>query len=377
MRSRWCRRPETDRAGFGTCDRPLASLVSLSSSLSAGWPCTCASFRASSSRLLKIATLFRQDATVCWRRASDYRFLARTHSRRALGVWRKGQKSSNSDSFHGSSWESMLDGILYHSKLTTRCILRFIQKFAIQPSQEVAHTTSAELKKHDTDAFQNLRCNQFSQKRQNNEMRQLLHVPCNSRDHRTVRVTGNSLRTKEHDVYDPLHQHPAAPMKEENILGCPSVLEDNVVSASQEHEEAICSGHTQSRSKKRLPLSEKFDSDCLHMNDKTKPVQKSDANIGRMTQRQYQRKIVRQNQETPLRILTLCIPNGTEDGTCFNNYDVFLSSETTVGHQFSRRKIQKLQMTPPRSPRDSPVEQATSRLLQDLSTPKRRLERRS
>ena len=76
-------------------------------------------------------------------------------------------------------------------------------------------------------------------------MRQLLHVPCNSRDHRTVRVIGHPLRSKEHEVYDPLHQHPAASIREKNILGRLSVLEEHVVSVAQEHEEGICSCYNQ------------------------------------------------------------------------------------------------------------------------------------
>ena len=77
----------------------------------------------------------------CWRRALDCRFLARTHSRRALGVWRRGRKSSNSDSFHRSSWDSVRGGLLYHSHLaTTESAIH--PEAAIQPSQEVANTTS-------------------------------------------------------------------------------------------------------------------------------------------------------------------------------------------------------------------------------------------
>ena len=63
MRRRWCRRPETTRADFGTGVGSFSSLVSLSSSLTAGWPRTRATTRASFSRLLEFVQLFRQAAT--------------------------------------------------------------------------------------------------------------------------------------------------------------------------------------------------------------------------------------------------------------------------------------------------------------------------
>ena len=49
-----------------------------------------------------------------------------------------------------------------------------------------ARTASAEPRNHETSAFRH-----SSQQRKNIEMRQLLHVPCNSRDHRTVHVIGH------------------------------------------------------------------------------------------------------------------------------------------------------------------------------------------
>ena len=58
---RWCRRPETTCAGFGTNSGLFSSLVSLSSSLPAGWPCTRAPSRVSSTRLFDAATCFRRD----------------------------------------------------------------------------------------------------------------------------------------------------------------------------------------------------------------------------------------------------------------------------------------------------------------------------
>ena len=63
-------------------------------------------------------------------------------------------------------------------------------------------------------------------------MMQVLHVSCNSTDHRTVRVIGHFLRAKEHEVFDQFHHRTAAYMKK------------NSLDAAQEHEEVICSGHT-------------------------------------------------------------------------------------------------------------------------------------
>ena len=56
--------PETTRADFGTGHGSFSSLVSLSSSLPAGWPSTRALSRASTSRLLEFITLFTKNATV-------------------------------------------------------------------------------------------------------------------------------------------------------------------------------------------------------------------------------------------------------------------------------------------------------------------------
>ena len=63
IRNRCCCRPDTTRADFGTGRGPLSSLVSLSSSLPAGWPCTRSTSRVSSSRLFETATFFRQDTS--------------------------------------------------------------------------------------------------------------------------------------------------------------------------------------------------------------------------------------------------------------------------------------------------------------------------
>ena len=93
----------------------------------------------------------------CWRRAPDCRVRAKTHSRRALGVWRRSEKSSNSDSLHRSLWDSLRDGLLYHSQLTTTSSATH-PEVAIQPSQEAAHTTSVEPKRRDLSDFQILWC---------------------------------------------------------------------------------------------------------------------------------------------------------------------------------------------------------------------------
>ena len=68
----------------------------------------------------------------CWRWASDCRFLVRILSRRALGVRKMGPKSSNSDS-HQTTTESAIH-----------------PEAAIQPSREVAHSTSAEPERRNT-----------------------------------------------------------------------------------------------------------------------------------------------------------------------------------------------------------------------------------
>ena len=57
MRKRWCRRPDTARADFGTGCGTFSSLVSLSSSSPSGWPCTRAT-----SRLLRVSA---DDQCIC------------------------------------------------------------------------------------------------------------------------------------------------------------------------------------------------------------------------------------------------------------------------------------------------------------------------
>ena len=136
-----------------------------------------ATTHASSSRLFGTRYIFLNKTPPL---ASDTRFLARTHSRRALGVWRRREKSSNSDSVQRSSWDSVRDGLLYHSQMTATSSATYPQ-VAIQPSQEVAHTTSVEPKSHDTSDLHLLRRNHSSQQWKTLEMRQLLHVPCKNR----------------------------------------------------------------------------------------------------------------------------------------------------------------------------------------------------
>ena len=68
-----------------------------------------------------------------------------THSRRALGIWKRGPKSTISDSLHRSLWDSVRDGLLYHSQLTTTASAVH-RDIAIQPDQEVAHKKSSEHK---------------------------------------------------------------------------------------------------------------------------------------------------------------------------------------------------------------------------------------
>ena len=52
---------------------------------------------------------FFQTRPHLWHRASDHRSLTRTHSRRALGVWKRGQKSSNLGTVHGPPRDSVRD----------------------------------------------------------------------------------------------------------------------------------------------------------------------------------------------------------------------------------------------------------------------------
>ena len=53
--------------------------------------------------------------------------------------------------------------------------------------------------------------------------------------------------------------------------------------------------------------------------------------------------IVRKDQETSQRITDLRIPDGIQEGTCFNDLNFFLAKETTVRRQSPFRGIQKLQ----------------------------------
>ena len=69
-------------------------------------------------------------------------------------------------------------------------------------------------------------------------------------------------------------------MKEKNGLGRLSVPVKIVLSAVQEHEQETSQGHNHGQ---KLPLSEKFNSDGIHLKDKTKPDLKPDAKIRRMT----------------------------------------------------------------------------------------------
>ena len=61
----------------------------------------------------------------------------------------------------------------------------------------------------------------------------------------------------------------------------------------------------------------------------------------RLAERQHQRKIVREDQEAPRRIITLRILGGIQDGTCFKYYDFFIARETTVCDLSPFRGIQK------------------------------------
>ena len=87
---------KTPRADCGTGN---GSFSTLSSSLPAGWPRMCATTRASFPRLLEFVKLVRQAATAGVHRTADFW----QGLRRALGVRRRGPKSSDTDSFHRSS----------------------------------------------------------------------------------------------------------------------------------------------------------------------------------------------------------------------------------------------------------------------------------
>ena len=149
MRKRRCRRPDTTSADFGTGSGPFSSLVSLCSSLPAGWPCTRATSRASSSRLFDTATFFRQDTIVGvvlhWSRS-----LPRTHSRRALGVWRRGLKSSSLEQlFIYLRGTSCVTRLRYPYQLTTTASA-IHPEIAIQLCQGEAFETLTEHENHET-----------------------------------------------------------------------------------------------------------------------------------------------------------------------------------------------------------------------------------
>ena len=53
-------------------------------------------------------------------------------------------------------------------------------------------------------------------------------------------------------------------------------------------------------------------------------------------ERQHQRKIVMKDEEASRQKTTLCISDSIQDGTCFENYDVFfIAKETTVRRKLS------------------------------------------
>ena len=85
-----------------------------------------------------------------------------------------------------------------------------------------------------------------------------------------VHMIERSLRAHGHEIQSQLHQHPGASVREKASLGHLPVPVKTVLNALQGHEEV---------------LSEIFNSDGIHLNDKTKPALKSDAKIRRMTER--------------------------------------------------------------------------------------------
>ena len=174
MHKRWCRRPETTRADFGTGHGPFSSLVSLSSSLPAGWPCTRATSRASTSRQLDTFTFCRQDTTF----GVGHRITDSGRDSLSTGVWRRDQNSSNSGKCQRPSCDFFVrDRLLYHHQLASTASATHPEN-AIQPNPEVARKTSAERRNHETNAFPNRRCNHLSQERKTIEMRELPRVPC-------------------------------------------------------------------------------------------------------------------------------------------------------------------------------------------------------
>ena len=95
-----------------------------------------------------------QTRYLLWLRAPDHRFLARTHSRRALGVWRRGQKWSNSGTSRRCSWDFVRDRLVYHHQLVSTAPATHPEN-TIQPNLEVPHNTSEERGTHGTFAFRN------------------------------------------------------------------------------------------------------------------------------------------------------------------------------------------------------------------------------
>ena len=84
-----------------------------------------------------------------------------------------------------------------------------------------------------------------------------------------VHMIERSLRAHGHEIQGQLHQYPGASVREKARLGHLPVPVKTVLNALQGHEEV---------------LSENFNSDGIHLNDKTKPCLKSDAKIRRMTE---------------------------------------------------------------------------------------------
>ena len=73
-------------------------------------------------------------------------------------------------------------------------------------------------------------------------------------------------------------------------------------------------------------------------------------------------------QEASRRITTLCMSNSIQDGTCFENKNVFLTEETSpYAANFHSEGIQKLQRHLPGNPHDSPFGQATSHPVRNLN----------
>ena len=77
-----------------------------------------ATSRASSARLFGHGDIL-QTGHHLQRQPRDTRFLVRSHSGRALGVWRRGQTSSNLGSYHGPLWDVVRDRALCQHQLRT------------------------------------------------------------------------------------------------------------------------------------------------------------------------------------------------------------------------------------------------------------------